>query len=376
MEENKNMETHQVDDEDEGPPPGFDSLTLPSQHTNEGPPPGWPHQHNQQQLLQTTDVEMESKEHESEDDEDGPPPGWNTIIPQKNLPSSPPATAAVTCDTETEKKEEVVENEDNGPSLGWQLTPQLPPLQTSEPPSGTQDAPLADTEMENKEDVAEDEDNGPPPGWQLTPQQPLQTSTPPSRTQPALADIEMEKKEEVVEDEDNGPPPGWNLIAQPQPLQISTPPSGPQQALLSEMETDSKQESTKNEEVRPQIEKQPMSHLRQMKPMVPQSSSHAATVSAEMGQMVCGSCRQLLSYPQGAKLVKCSCCRTINLVLEVHDVGQVKCGGCALLLMYPYGAPSVRCSSCRHMTKIGAHNRRPPLSMQQPRRRHPSYQVH
>lgn len=48
----------------------------------------------------------------------------------------------------------------------------------------------------------------------------------------------------------------------------------------SEMEMGRKQEGTKNEEERPQIEKQPMSHLLQMKPIVPQASSHAATVSS------------------------------------------------------------------------------------------------
>lgn len=42
-----------------------------------------------------------------------------------------------------EKKEEVVEDEDNGPPPGWELTPQLQPLQTSTPPSGTQQALLA-----------------------------------------------------------------------------------------------------------------------------------------------------------------------------------------------------------------------------------------
>lgn len=36
----------------------------------------------------------------------------------------------------------------------------------------------------------------------------------------------------------------------------------------------------------------------------------------EMAQMVCGSCRRLLSYPRAAKNVKCSCCQTVNLVLE------------------------------------------------------------
>ncbi|XP_058735473.1 protein LOL2 [Vicia villosa] len=82
-------------------------------------------------------------------------------------------------------------------------------------------------------------------------------------------------------------------------------------------------------------------------------------------QMVCGSCRRLLSYPSGAKHVKCSCCQTVNIVLEADQVGQVKCGSCTLLLMYPYGASQVRCSSCRFVTEIGANNKRPPWSVQQ-----------
>ncbi|KDO75958.1 hypothetical protein CISIN_1g033096mg [Citrus sinensis] len=73
----------------------------------------------------------------------------------------------------------------------------------------------------------------------------------------------------------------------------------------------------------------------------------------EMAQMVCGSCRRLLAYPRGARHVKCSCCQTVNFVLEAHQVGQVKCASCAVLLMYPYGAPSVRCSSCCFVTEIG-----------------------
>ncbi|XP_015164143.1 uncharacterized protein [Solanum tuberosum] len=390
-----NIENQQVDDEeeDEGPPPGFDSLAVPSQNTNvvidedddEGPPPGWssiPQQHNLQVTCeQTTDVEMGGKEHKSEDDEDGPPPGWNTVIPQKKLPSLPPTIEAVTCDIDMEKKEEIIKNEDNGPPPRWQLTPKLLPLQTSTPPSGTQGASLEDIEMEKKEEAVEDEDNGPPPGWQLTPQLlPLQTSTSPSGIQgvplAAFVDVEMASNQDC-DVEKEGHPLGLESV----PMNgHSSPPTPPPQSsssvASSEMEMGRKQEGTKNEEERPQIEKQPMSHLLQMKPIVPQASSHAATVSSEMGQMVCGGCRQLLSYPQGAKLVKCSCCQTVNLVLEAHEVGQVKCGGCAVLLMYPYGAPSVRCSSCRHMTKIGAHNRRPPQSVQQPRRRHPSYQVH
>jgi LSD1 subclass zinc finger protein len=35
-----------------------------------------------------------------------------------------------------------------------------------------------------------------------------------------------------------------------------------------------------------------------------------------MGQMVCGSCRELIAYPRGAVHVRCAGCQTINLVLE------------------------------------------------------------
>ncbi|KAJ7968554.1 Zinc finger, LSD1-type [Quillaja saponaria] len=119
----------------------------------------------------------------------------------------------------------------------------------------------------------------------------------------------MQSKEvKKEEDDDEGPPPGWQSIHPPPP-----PPSRP----------------------------------------------------SEMAQMVCGSCHQLLSYPRGAKHVKCSCCQTVNLVLEAHQVGQVKCRNCVVLLMYPYGASQVRCSSCQSITEIGAHNRRPPWSVQQ-----------
>ncbi|KAH7546015.1 hypothetical protein FEM48_Zijuj01G0156000 [Ziziphus jujuba var. spinosa] len=86
---------------------------------------------------------------------------------------------------------------------------------------------------------------------------------------------------------------------------------------------------------------------------------------AEIAQMVCGACRRLLKYPRGARNVQCSCCQTVNFVLEAYEIGQVKCGSCAVLLMYQYGASSVRCSSCCFVTEIGAHNRRPPWSVQQ-----------
>ncbi|XP_024199250.1 protein LOL2 isoform X2 [Rosa chinensis] len=93
-------------------------------------------------------------------------------------------------------------------------------------------------------------------------------------------------------------------------------------------------------------------------------------------QMVCGSCRHLLTYPPGAKHVQCSCCQTVNFVLEAHQVGQVKCGSCTTLLMYPYGALSVRCSSCSFVTEVRDHNMRPPWSAQQGQPTPPSNSVH
>ncbi|KAF9683570.1 hypothetical protein SADUNF_Sadunf04G0027500 [Salix dunnii] len=132
----------------------------------------------------------------------------------------------------------------------------------------------------------------------------------------------MASKEEDMaeaEEEEEGPPPGWQSFP-PQPS--LPPPSTP-----------------------------------------PPPSSVEHYLHAELGQMVCGSCRRLLSYPKGARHVQCQCCQMINFVLEAHEVGQVKCGSCDVLLMYPYGASSVRCSSCRFVTEIGEQNRRPPWSV-------------
>ncbi|KAJ0082287.1 hypothetical protein Patl1_10751 [Pistacia atlantica] len=154
-----------------------------------------------------------------------------------------------------------------------------------------------------------------------------------------------EKPEE--EDDDDGPPPGWQ---QPIPPPASTAPPPPPSG------------------------QEPFYSL--------QLFHVTLDILIEMAQMVCGSCRRLLTHPQGAKHVKCSCCQTINFVLEeynlttewtfiflsdidAHQVGQVKCASCAALLMYPYGAPLVRCSSCHVVTEIGDHNRRPPWSVQQ-----------
>ncbi|CAL9015475.1 unnamed protein product [Prunus brigantina] len=113
---------------------------------------------------------------------------------------------------------------------------------------------------------------------------------------------------------------------------------------------------------------------------VPEHQSIAAAQPppspSEIAQMVCGSCRRLLKYSRGARHVQCSCCQTVNFVLEADQVGQVKCGSCAVLLMYQYGASSVRCSSCQFVTEIGEHNKRPPWSVQQGQPPPPANPVH
>ncbi|KAM0832164.1 hypothetical protein ACQ4PT_065072 [Festuca glaucescens] len=94
-------------------------------------------------------------------------------------------------------------------------------------------------------------------------------------------------------------------------------------------------------------------------------------LSKEMGQMVCGSCRELIAYPRGAVHVQCAGCWTINLVLEAHEVGNVRCGRCEILLMYPLGAPAVKCSLCFFVTEIGERNVRPRIPVQQVGSPHP-----
>ncbi|CAL4962665.1 unnamed protein product [Urochloa decumbens] len=85
----------------------------------------------------------------------------------------------------------------------------------------------------------------------------------------------------------------------------------------------------------------------------------------EMGQMVCGCCRQLLAYPRGSVHVQCFGCWTINLVLEEHQVGKLYCGQCDTLLMYPFGAPAVKCAKCCFITEIRERNVRPRISREQ-----------
>ncbi|XP_048230986.1 protein LOL2 isoform X1 [Ricinus communis] len=78
--------------------------------------------------------------------------------------------------------------------------------------------------------------------------------------------MEVENKQQA-DDVEDGPPSGWQSIPLPLPLPLPQP-----------------------------------------SPPPPPSS--------EMAQMVCGSCRTLLSYPRGARHVQCSSCQMVNFVLE------------------------------------------------------------
>ncbi|GMN50807.1 hypothetical protein TIFTF001_019964 [Ficus carica] len=183
--------------------------------------------------------------------------------------------------------------------------------------------------------------------------------SPPLRKKAKRERERMESKEEVEmeaeEMEDEGPPPGYQTILpppQPPPPPLSPPPR-PQPS-----------SSPQKEAPHPTVTPPPDVSTPTPTPTPTPIPTPKSTLS-EIAQIVCGSCHRLLKYPPGAKQVQCSCCQTLNFVLEAHELGQVKCGSCTVLLMYPYGAPQVRCSSCQFVTEIGEHNQRPPWSAQQ-----------
>ncbi|CAH9113767.1 unnamed protein product [Cuscuta europaea] len=392
------------EEDDDGPPPGFDSIAINSK-------------------LEIMDVEDGGVE---EDEDDGPPPGFAEPQPPQMLPP-PPTTPPSTCYSDVHIGRQ--QNEDRSP-LGWHSTSSKQPHS-----SMTSSEPVSDIQMGNDQE----DDDGPPPGWQLNPQQqslpesiplPLPQSAPSSNIKtgitvedddgppPGWNLISSQQKPPLLPqslapsgEHDDGPPPGWNLISSqqkppllPQSLAPSdiekrsnegkkgeterhiscsewssmpehtstpTPPLRSSSSIASsDIEMASKQQNKNNEDKKLSTERGSMQRLvSQLPPSIVQMSS-------EVGQLVCGTCRQLLSYPRGSNVVQCAACQTVNLALEAHQVGQVKCGGCTVLLMYPYGAPSVKCSSCHFTTRIGAQNRRPHLAAQQARRLRRSHHPH
>ncbi len=88
----------------------------------------------------------------------------------------------------------------------------------------------------------------------------------------------------------------------------------------------------------------------------------------EMAQLVCGGCRTLLMYMRGATSVQCSCCHTVTLAIDTPPAAHINCGGCGMTLMYAYGAQSVKCALCQYVTSIAIPSMQMPLPPQQQQR--------
>ncbi|XP_022848129.1 basic salivary proline-rich protein 3-like isoform X18 [Olea europaea var. sylvestris] len=366
---NKPEIVQEIEDEEDGPPPGFQSIitqqapqsNLPSGKAEggdgsggeeEGPPPGF---HCMNLPAPHSDMETRGKRNDFEDDEDSPPPGWEFNTLSRALPSKPPSNTA---DLEMGGKQDSILDGGDCPPPGWEygtLSQALP----AKPQSNT-----ADIKMRGKQDGFEDDGDGPPPGWEFHALSQALPSQPPLNK----ADKKMDSNE-LHEDEDDGPPPGWETTFPHQVLPPYEPPMQPSLAVSSGREMGSKKEIKNDVEGHPSGSR-PESVPEQLSPPIPPPQLLPSSAPpAEKAQLVCGTCRKLLLYPRGAKWVQCPGCQEVNLVLEAYQIGQVNCGGCAVLLMYQHGAPAVQCSSCHFVTQIGAHNRRPPLSVQQAQRR-------
>ncbi|KAL4563204.1 hypothetical protein LXL04_027240 [Taraxacum kok-saghyz] len=364
------IKVEEQDSEDEGPPPGWDSKCQPEPNSQmacptitqsdvqedacngDGP---------QQRLTISIPSDIKMEEQESEDE--GPPPGWDSKCqPELQTPCQTPTITQSDIKTEdvqqepqltspipSDKKVEEHESEDEGPPPGWDSKPEstisqqdikTEDIQNKDNPQPQNHTPTPQL-LPSEIKVEEDEDVGPPPGWDS------KFQSPNPKTPPLQCKIEDDQQED-----DEGPPPGWGTTPTPTPTPPHQSPILPSGGGTARMEC----EENKNREG-PKQQSLPPTPVKQLKP--------------QMGQMVCGSCRRLLSYPIGVRYVECGCCLEENYVLQEDEVGQVICGGCDVLLMYPYGAPKVRCVNCSTETEIGDQNRRPTLSQQQQRaRRH------
>ncbi|KAL8235599.1 hypothetical protein R6Q59_016680 [Mikania micrantha] len=397
----------QYSDEDDGPPPGWDNnFQLKDQEAellatfaatsaistdmqteyiqqdahNEGGEPL-----SQAHLYRSLEVAPSVEEHDSEDD--GPPPGWDSKCqPEAKLEKTPQSDMKmedVLKDAQSERQPttevpsvEREDSEDEGPPPGWdsncQPEPKLQNIQSdssdintnnvqqdarnengSQSRSRSQSPSNPAPEQDKKVEEHDSEDDGPPPGWnfksQLKPN--LQMGCP---TTPPSDFKNEEEKEDALHNE--GSSPGWGSTAQQQSHVHSSllPP-------IVHPGTGSESNNVKIIEESPQLPSR-QQFINPAKPQISMPKQQMTMNNPEMGQMVCGSCRHLLSYPRGARYVECACCLEENYVLEEHEVGQVVCGACNVLLMYPHGAPKVRCANCRSETEIREQNRRPPLS--------------
>ncbi|KAL8511469.1 hypothetical protein ACS0TY_018026 [Phlomoides rotata] len=328
VEANQDMPIIAEDEDDDGPPPGFQCIIAP-------PSP---------------QVEKAGA-HDDDEEEDGPPPGFHSIAPEPthSLPSS---------DMERISNQDNIDNDDeDGPPPGWEFNSLVDAL-----PKATS------TTTGIKEEVIEELDDGPPPGWESVL---LPCQMPPPRTPPLpplstvshnIVGTEIGSKQKATRNDNEVPPSETQCMLMPGQVSPATPPL--QQQSSSELPYDA---GNKDGNKKIGEEKNTSGHkpASQQLPPNPPRPSAATSSPSEKAQLVCGTCRGLCVYPRGAKWVRCPGCQEVNFVLEAHEVGQVKCGGCSVLLMYPHGAPAVQCSSCRFVTEIGTHNKRPPLSVQQ-----------
>ncbi|PWA97861.1 zinc finger, LSD1-type [Artemisia annua] len=368
------VKVDQQDSEDEGPPPGWDSKCQP------GSNPTTPRSDTKTediQQIQNEDgrqpqpladpaaapepVPSDTQVEQQDSEDDGPPPGWDSKCEsepkvQEACPSTPPS------DTKTGDVQLSAQNEDG------------PEPQSLSRPIPAPELVISDTNVEEQDS----EDDGPPPGWdsKCLPEQKLQKT--------CSSDSKMEDDQRDLHD-DEGPPPGWEPTPQQESqahLSVSSPvvQSGGRmdceqinvKAVNEIPQPPSRQRSITPIEPQVAMSKRPRSIERSItpiEPQIPMPKRQRSLDNPEMGQMVCGSCRLLLSYPRGARYVECACCLEENYVLEEHEVGQVVCGSCDVLLMYPYGAPKIRCNNCKFETEIGDQNRRPPLSEHKKRAR-------
>ncbi|KAK4386604.1 protein LOL2 [Sesamum angolense] len=338
MEEEKRQElATEGEEDDDGPPPGFQCIITPR-------PP----------------QEEKAEADDDEEEEDGPPPGFHSVGP-KSPPSLPP-------DMARSGKQDDIHDDEDGPPPGWEFSTLVNAL--PKPLSNTTD--ISDVKTESNDEL----DEGPPPGWETV----LSHQMPPPRTPPlqpsstVSSNIEMGIKQNITRNDEVLP-----SVSQGTTTPGHSSPAAPliHQLPSSELPGDKgkKEEEKRSGDKRPTSGHQPVSPRQQLPSTTRPSTPATVASSSERAQLVCGTCRKLCLYPRGAKWVQCPGCREVNFVLEAHDVGQVKCGGCSVLLMYPHGAPAVQCTTCHFVTEIGAHNRRPPLSVQQAqaqRRRRPN----
>lgn len=401
--------------DNKGVQPGMNSNLLPQPQVTSPMVPPSP--------LQISDTDIKSGQEVA--DEKGPPPGWHSVAPNKTNSEHQDIKEGVSCGwtspakpkTELQKDMIIEGAEEEGPPPRWNsiggknIHSEYQDIKEGASHGRTSPEKIK-TELENQDIIEEGVDEeGPPPGWHSIEKDKISSEHQDIKgashafTSPEKPKTELEKQDTI----DEGPPPGWNHMPLPQSktgcehqaIKIEGPPHGlhldpPPLPKLDSIKQDigeerpqsmsnsvcqqpkmgHSQQEVKEESSEPGSNSMPPPSPQIQSPMptkTPMSTaSRIPTQSGshlEMGQMVCGSCRRLLSYARGAKYVKCSCCQTVNLVLEAHQVGQVKCGGCEVLLMYQFGANAVHCASCRHVTEIVVQNRRPPLSVQQARDR-------